>query len=230
MNQRTGWIVAAFVLAAIAGVVVRLFLWPAKSSTPTDEPDEDRPAAVAVTEELVLEPADLYFPSLQGGLRVHRQALPTDDRPEERIRYLVQALIDGPGGPVDGDLYSPLPEGAQLGSVYFLSNGAVALDLRSRAEEEPIQAVGSEASETEENAEEVADLVPAPRPEAVKLALGSEDELLAVYSLVNTVALNDIEGVGSVVLMWDGRQPETFAGHVDVSRPLMADTSWVITP
>lgn len=161
---------------------------------------------------------------------MHQQALPTDERPEERIRHLVQALIEGPGGVVDGDLYSPLPEGAQLGSVYFLSNGAVALDLRSRAEEEPIQAVGSQEPAGEEDAEEAADMVPAPRPEAVKLALGSEDELLAVYSLVNTVALNDIAGVESVVLMWDGRQPETFAGHVDVSRPLVADASWVIKP
>ena len=243
MNRRTGLIAAAFLVAAIAGIAARLFLWPGQPSAPAEQGPEDRPAAVAVTEELVLEPADLYFPSLQGGLRVHRQSLPTDDRPEERIRYLVQALIEGPGGPVDGDLYSPLPEGAQLGSVYFLKHGAVALDLRSRADQGSLQSVdspeptsqsvdspGSTSDVDSENAEGFGDSLPTPRPDAVKLALGTQDELLAVYSLVNTVALNHIEGVETVVLMWDGRQPETFAGHIDVSRPLSPDSGWVITP
>lgn len=50
-------------------------------------------------------------------------------------------------------------------------------------------------------------------------ASGSADEMLSVYSLVNTVMLNlpEIEGV---VLLWNGQQRPTFAGHLDTSRPL----------
>ncbi|MEL7058516.1 MAG: GerMN domain-containing protein [Acidobacteriota bacterium] len=50
-------------------------------------------------------------------------------------------------------------------------------------------------------------------------SFGSKRELLAVYSLVDTVALN-VDGVEGVVLMWNGRQQPTFAGHVDTTRPL----------
>ncbi len=50
---------------------------------------------------------------------------------------------------------------------------------------------------------------------------GSTREMLTVYSLVNTVLLNvpEIEGL---VLLWNGRQLRTFAGHVDTMRPLSA--------
>lgn len=61
-----------------------------------------------------------------------------------------------------------------------------------------------------------------PRPPAT----GSRAELLTVYSLVNTVAPG-VDGVERVLLMWNGAQPETFAGQVDVSRPLRPDLSLV---
>jgi hypothetical protein len=50
-------------------------------------------------------------------------------------------------------------------------------------------------------------------------AIGSTEELQVVYSLVNTVALN-VSGVHRVVLLWNGHQRETWAGHVDTARPL----------
>lgn len=50
-------------------------------------------------------------------------------------------------------------------------------------------------------------------------ALGTRGELLSVYSLVNTVAMN-VTGVRSVVLLWNGQQRETFAGHIDTTRSL----------
>lgn len=51
---------------------------------------------------------------------------------------------------------------------------------------------------------------------------GSQAELLTVFSLVDTVLLNipEIEGV---ILLWNGRQLDTFAGHVDTSLPLQAE-------
>lgn len=51
---------------------------------------------------------------------------------------------------------------------------------------------------------------------------GSRLELLRVYSLADTVLFN-VEGVRGVVLLWNGVQRPTFAGHVDLSRPLTRD-------
>ena len=47
-------------------------------------------------------------------------------------------------------------------------------------------------------------------------------ELLRVFGMVNTVLAND-ERARAVVLLWNGSQRQTFAGHVDTSRPLVAD-------
>lgn len=55
---------------------------------------------------------------------------------------------------------------------------------------------------------------------------GSDQERLRVYSLVNTLLLNVAEADRAVVL-WNGVQRETFSGHLDLSRPLVPDTSLV---
>lgn len=224
-RSRTLWVVGAFLAAAVAGVVARLWLWPVATAE-IDVEQADTPAAVAVTEELVLEPADLYFPSRQGGLKLHRQDLPAGE-PLQRVEALVQALIDGPAGVADADLFEPLPAGTALSSVYVLKNGAVALDLRSpaaaaRSSQDESTPEGDESAESDEVSS------PPPAGEA-RPAWGSRDELVAVYSLVNTVTLNRLDGIERVVLLWDGRQPETFAGHLDLSRPLAADRSWVVS-
>ena len=51
---------------------------------------------------------------------------------------------------------------------------------------------------------------------------GSQEELVTVFSLVDTVLLNIPEIEGMIVL-WNGRQLLTFAGHVDTSLPLRAE-------
>ena len=51
---------------------------------------------------------------------------------------------------------------------------------------------------------------------------GSQMELMTVYSLVNTLMLA-IPEIEAVVLLWNGRQPSSFGGHVDTSLPLVAD-------
>ncbi len=56
-------------------------------------------------------------------------------------------------------------------------------------------------------------------PELARPAWGSKQEILAVYSLVDTVLLNFPE-VEAVVLLWNGQQRATFAGHLDTTRPL----------
>ena len=52
-----------------------------------------------------------------------------------------------------------------------------------------------------------------------RLPWGSQQELLSVFSLVNSILLNESELEG-VVLLWNGRQQTTFAGHVDTTAPL----------
>lgn len=65
-----------------------------------------------------------------------------------------------------------------------------------------------------------------PTQDAVKPELGSSEELTAIYSLVNTFALN-VPEVKAVVLLWNGTQPPTLAGHIDTGAPLTADLALV---
>ncbi len=48
---------------------------------------------------------------------------------------------------------------------------------------------------------------------------GSQREMLTVYSLVNTVLAN-AEAAERLVLLWNGQQPVTFAGHLNTAQPL----------
>jgi spore germination protein GerM len=50
-------------------------------------------------------------------------------------------------------------------------------------------------------------------------AAGSGLEMQMVYSVVDTVALN-VAGARRVVLLWNGTQRRSFAGHLDTSHPL----------
>lgn len=55
-------------------------------------------------------------------------------------------------------------------------------------------------------------------------AAGSMQEMLTVYSLVNSIAAN-AEGVRRVVLLWNGNQLPSFSGHLGSARPLAPDPS-----
>jgi hypothetical protein len=57
---------------------------------------------------------------------------------------------------------------------------------------------------------------------------GSTEELQRVYSLVDSLSGN-IPDVRQVVLLWNGVQRETFAGHLDTSRPLLPNRT-LVTP
>jgi spore germination protein GerM len=58
--------------------------------------------------------------------------------------------------------------------------------------------------------------------EAAQGTSGSHDELLSVYSIVNSLAVN-FPAVKRVQILVDDRPADTLAGHVDLSRPLSAD-------
>jgi spore germination protein GerM len=55
---------------------------------------------------------------------------------------------------------------------------------------------------------------------------GSTDEMLTVYTIVDALTAN-LPAVTSVQVLVDGKQIETLAGHVDLSRPLAKNLSWV---
>jgi spore germination protein GerM len=61
---------------------------------------------------------------------------------------------------------------------------------------------------------------------AASVSGGSTTELLTVYSVVNSITAN-FPAVKRVQLLLDDRPVVTFAGHVDVSRPLPPDMTFV---
>ena len=183
--------------------------------------------------ELVLPGEDFLatvcFPSALGLLRCEQQPIRAEDSAEETAAVIIEALIAGPGGtgaavPVassadsDEDGESPesieqllpaLPAGVGLLEVELL-DGVAYVDLTTVGVD---SGTGSAAGTAGRPA------VFLERP-----AMGLTEELLAVYSLVNSLTANNL-GIDRVVLMWNGEQRPTFAGHVDTTRPLMADLS-----
>ena len=51
---------------------------------------------------------------------------------------------------------------------------------------------------------------------------GSEAELLAIYSVVNSLVLN-IDKIKKVKILVEGNETGTLAGHIDLSRPFVAN-------
>lgn len=170
--------------------------------------------------------ATLCFPTGLGLLRCEERPIRAEGSAEETAAVIIEALIAGPdraeapapvvgepddedGDPTDplDDVFPALPAGVRLLALEVLDNVAY-VDL-TMAE------VGDGRGER----------AAAPRRSALVLerpAMGLTEELLAVYSVVNSLTANSL-GIDRVVLMWNGEQRPTFAGHVDTTRPLMAD-------
>lgn len=139
---------------------------------------------------LVMTPATLYFPDLEGGLTGFATELPAEPL-ELRIHRAVELLLAGP--PADSEGLLPLlPKETQVGGV-LVAEGVAYVDLLGKDGAGPPN-------------------------------VGSFDERLILYSLVDTVVLN-AEGVDRAVFLWNSSQRETFAGHYDTTRPLGADRS-----
>ncbi len=66
-------------------------------------------------------------------------------------------------------------------------------------------------------------------PEAAGIEGGTTPELLAVYSLVNTIVTN-FASIKRVQILVGDRMVDTLAGHVDLSRPLGPDFSLLALP
>lgn len=55
---------------------------------------------------------------------------------------------------------------------------------------------------------------------------GAGAELLAVYSMVNTLVFN-VDSVRSISILIGGREVRSLAGHVDIQQPFKANMLWV---
>ena len=170
--------------------------------------------------------ATLCFPTGLGLLRCEERPIPAEGSAEETAGVIVEALIAGPdraeapapvsGGPDDEErdptdpidqVFPALPAGVRLLALEVL-DGVAYVDLTMA---EVGGGTGGQAGAAGRSA------LVLERP-----AMGLTEELLAVYSVVNSLTANSL-GIDRAVLMWNGEQRPTFAGHVDTTRPLMAD-------
>ena len=55
---------------------------------------------------------------------------------------------------------------------------------------------------------------------------GTANEMLTVYSIVNTAVAN-LNGIERVQILVEGKDVETLAGHLDLSKPLMPNVKWM---
>lgn len=196
---------------------------------------DGEPALVVPGEDFL---ATLCFPSTLGALRCDRRPVRAEESAAETAAVIVESLIAGPGAMADpkanaGELPEPgedllpaLPAGVRLLAVDFI-DGTAYVDLTT-VEVEPDQP-GARSPERQDDSSLDSDTATAPAAGRSALvmgrpAMGATEELLAVYSLVNSLTANNL-GVDRVVLMWNGEQRPTFAGHIDTTRPLVADLS-----
>lgn len=190
LSSRRAWPVWGLVLTLGFGLACRPTEEQAGEKSP---PATVETPAAAEPGEVILTPANLYFPDDTGHLTSETVDLPAGPT-ETRIIRLVEALIAGPKD-TTGVLHAPLPKETTVGGVLVLDAIAY-VDLR-----------GAEGG---------------PPP-----AVGSMDEQMILYSLVDTIVLNNSPAIERVVLLWNGSQRETFAGHFDTTRPLSADLQLV---
>lgn len=133
----------------------------------------------------------LYFPGRGGRLYAEERDIPSTADVELRVAALVESLL---AGPKTEGLYPPLPADAEVAGVHLNEERIVYVDLSAPAD-------------------------------SANPPWGSMREILAVYSIVNSVLLNPPTGdnglpITGVVLLWNGLQRPTFAGHLDTTHPL----------
>jgi len=166
---------------------------------------------------------DLYFPSAGGGLRAERRELQVSEAPKDRIRKVLEAVLAGPaatatpGDPPAGKegAARPAPPGKGAPAAAPVAAPAASGLVRPFSPEVKLGGVELSADGTA-----FVDLRWPDHDDPPES--GSTEEIQRVYSLVDSVALN-VPQVNRVVLLWNGTQRITFAGHLDTSRPLLPD-------
>lgn len=130
-------------------------------------------------------------------------------------------------GSVDGQALVPLRREVPLADGVVAQGAAI---LRAQLEAAPVPLISVIPKGTTLRAFYVSDrgdaFVDLSREMSTAHPGGSLMELLTVYAVVNAVTAN-LPRVQRVQLLVDGREVDTIAGHIDVRRPLVRDTSLV---
>jgi hypothetical protein len=204
-------IVGSAALFLMAGATFVLLPRPAEEAVAVEEPPE---IEIEATE---LREVRLYFPGDDGRLHVLTRELAVSREATENVGRLVEALLAGPHG--------------EHAAADAGGKEREAEELESEEELEPEDGLwppfpaGIDLGRTFllDDATVVLDLV---SPESGRPSTGSKMELLMLHSLVNTV-LENVDEAERVMVLWNGRQPSTFAGHVDATRPFVASSELV---
>jgi len=202
----------------------RIFREP--SSSPPPLPGEASGVAVPEGADEVERKINvtLFFVSLDGpGLAVEDRSVTLYADLGHQIRVVVEELLRGS----QSGLLAPLPVSTKVRATFVTPAGVAYVDLSTRgAETEPSPALpeGALRDSPEPISEAGAPEFVAGEPQSVRrLGIqGSREELLAVYSVVNSVVVN-FPAVQRVQILLDGETASTLAGHIDLSHPLSAD-------
>jgi hypothetical protein len=233
MSRRAaGWVLAIALLLVLGS----LAWWWQSGRSGGRAGRRDAAAGEAGTAATERHTFDLYFPASGGGLHAERRELQVNESPKDRIRKVLEALLAGPAATATATAATaatPAPGAAAAAGAATPPVPAAPPGPASR----PAPAAAPAAADS--------GLV-RPFPSEVKLGSvelsadgtafvdlrwpnhddppesGSTEEIQRVYSLVDSVALN-VPQVNRVVLLWNGTQRITFAGHLDTSRPLLPD-------
>jgi spore germination protein GerM len=168
-------------------------------------------------------------------------AAPPPDVTAEAPAVVPPATTEPAAGPrIKATLFFASPDGQRLAGVQQdvpLAEGAVAqaralvTALLAAAPSEPLAAAIPEGTTLRgvylsDQQELFVDLDATVRS---KHRGGSTQELLTVYSVVNTVTVN-LPTVAAVQILIEGREADTLAGHVDLRRPLRKNEALIVTP
>ena len=208
-------LVAGSMAAVLAVAAVVFFSWQ-RSSPEEVPPPLGEPPPPEVTETPEIREFQIFFPGQDGLLHAMTRELTVSPEPTENITHLVETLLAGPHGE---NLAA-----AELTPKSDNTPEAEPTPKLPAAEPEdglwPPFAAGITLGQAYllDDATVILDLV---SPEGARPSTGSRTEMLMLYSLVNTVLLN-VEEAERLVLLWNGQQPNTFAGHLDATRPFVA--------
>jgi hypothetical protein len=150
----------------------------------------------------------LYFEAAERpGLQAEEREVLYSDDISRQLRNVVEALVAGSST----GLVAPLPPATRVLDVFVTAQGTAYVDLSAEVRQAAPPAPPSASPATP----------PAPpRPKAAS----SHAELMAVYSIVDTLAVN-FPAVKQVQIMVDGQAVRSLWSHVDVGRPLRPDLS-----
>jgi hypothetical protein len=221
----------AGLLALVALTSPRWAPWIGSSAPPpTTEPGADPgPASTPLAEASPVErkiSVTLFFPSPdRPGLALEERTVAFSGDLARQVQVVVEEVLHGSAT----GLLSPLPSGARVLDVFVGAGGVAYVSLEPLPpERDPLAPV--------EVGDETAEASPTPSPTehespvslATELGIqGSSEELLSVFSIVDSVVIN-LPAVRRVQLLIRGEPVSTLAGHIDISRPLAADATLLV--